>query len=151
MLIFGHFGAPALGLVGSAIASLCTTGLMALALGLFIALHPKIRRFFLFGHMRRPGPGRLAGKCFRIGTPIALTLAFEVAVFSAAVYLMGWIEHRECRRACDRAANRLDRLHGAVGHQPGDGIRVGLALRRAGPALDRRLRAGHRSPWRWPS
>jgi MATE family multidrug resistance protein len=91
VLIFGHFGAPALGLIGSAIASLCTTSLMALALGLFIALHPKIRRFSLFGHIQRPDPGRLA-QIFRIGTPIALTLAFEVSVFSAAVYLMGWID-----------------------------------------------------------
>ena len=91
MLIFGHWGAPGLGLVGSAIASLSTTSLMAIALGLFIAFHPKVRRYRLFGHVHRPDSARLRA-IVRIGTPIALTLAFEVSVFGAAVYFMGWID-----------------------------------------------------------
>jgi MATE family multidrug resistance protein len=91
VLIFGHWGAPALGLVGSAIASLTTTTLMASALGLFIVLHRRVRRYHLFGHVLRLDRARLAA-IFRIGTPIALTLAFEVSVFGAAVYFMGWID-----------------------------------------------------------
>ncbi len=90
MLIFGNWGAPPLGLVGAGLASLITTTLMALGLGAFIVLHPKVRRFHLFGRMQRIDRARLAA-IFRIGTPIALTLAFEVSVFGAAVYLMGWI------------------------------------------------------------
>jgi MATE family multidrug resistance protein len=91
MLIFGHWGAPALGLQGSALASLVTTTLMALALALFIVTHPRIRRYHAFGRLYRLDPERLRA-IFRIGTPIAVTLAFEVSVFSAAVYLMGWID-----------------------------------------------------------
>jgi MATE family multidrug resistance protein len=91
LLIFGHFGAPALGLVGSAIASVTTTVVMATALALFICVQSRIRRFHLFGHIHRIDPVRLHA-IFRIGTPIALTLAFEVTVFSAAIYLMGWID-----------------------------------------------------------
>ncbi len=54
-------------------------------------LHPRIRRFHLFGRMCRPDWQRLAA-IVRIGTPIAITMAFEVTVFAAAVYLMGWID-----------------------------------------------------------
>jgi MATE family multidrug resistance protein len=90
MLVFGNWGAPALGLVGSALASLITTTLMALSLGAFIAFHPKVGRWHLFGRLQRVDRARLAA-IVRIGTPIALTLAFEVSVFGAAVYLMGWI------------------------------------------------------------
>ena len=68
-----------------------TTSLMATGLGLYVATHPKIRRFHLFGRIHRVDGARLT-EIFRIGTPIALTLAFEVSVFSAAVYLMGWID-----------------------------------------------------------
>lgn len=91
ILIFGHFGAPALGLVGSACASLATTTLMAAALGFYVAMQPRTRRFRLFGHFHRVDVQRLRA-LFRIGTPIALTLLFEVSVFGAAVYLMGWID-----------------------------------------------------------
>lgn len=90
-LIFGHWGAPALGLTGSAVASLMTTSLMAIGLGLYIAFHRGTRRYHLFGRIYRPDLARLRA-IFRIGTPIALTLAFEVSVFGAAVYLMGWID-----------------------------------------------------------
>ena len=91
VLIFGHLGAPALGLAGSATASLITTTLMAAALGVYVATQARTRRFHLFGHLYRIDIQRLRA-IFRIGTPIALTLLFEVSVFSAAVYLMGWID-----------------------------------------------------------
>ena len=90
-LIFGHFGFPALGLIGSAWASLITTSVMALSLGFYVASHPRIRRFHLFGRVHRPDMKRIRS-IFRIGMPIAVTMAFEVTVFTAAVYLMGWID-----------------------------------------------------------
>jgi MATE family multidrug resistance protein len=91
VLIFGHLGATALGLEGSAIASLVTTLVMTTSLALYITGQRRVRRFHLFGRILRVDSERLRAM-FRIGTPIALTLAFEVSVFSAAVYLMGWID-----------------------------------------------------------
>jgi MATE family multidrug resistance protein len=44
----------------------------------------------IFGRLFRPDWERLA-TIIRVGVPIAFTLAFEVTVFSAAVYLMGLI------------------------------------------------------------
>ena len=91
MLIFGHWGAPALGMNGSAWASFATTFFMAAALGVYIVIQRRTRRFHLFGRFLRLDRDRLA-KVVRIGTPIALTLAFEVTIFSIAIYFMGWID-----------------------------------------------------------
>ena len=91
MLIFGNWGTPQLGLSGAAIASLATTGVMTGALVLFLQLDRRVRRFHLFGRFWRADVSRLR-VILRLGTPIALTMAFEVSVFSAAVYLMGWID-----------------------------------------------------------
>ncbi|HVL78138.1 MAG TPA: MATE family efflux transporter [Sphingomicrobium sp.] len=91
MLIFGNWGAPQLGLVGAAVATIITTSLMALALALAIVLLPRIRRFHAFGRFWRADMVRLRA-IFRLGLPIALTLAFEISIFSAAIYLMGWID-----------------------------------------------------------
>jgi MATE family multidrug resistance protein len=91
LLIYGHWGFPKLGLVGSGIASTVTSGLMAMVLVAVILLHRSFRRAHIFGYLYRPDWERLA-TIMRIGTPIAFTLAFEVTVFSAAVYLMGLID-----------------------------------------------------------
>ena len=91
MLIFGHWGAPELGMIGSAWASLITTFFMAGTLAAYVFGQNRVRRFHLFGHLLRVDRSRLK-KIFRIGTPIALTLAFEVSIFSIAVFFMGWID-----------------------------------------------------------
>ena len=91
MLIFGIWGAPRLGLVGAAYATIVTTSLMALALAMLITRLGRIRRFHVFGRIWRPDPARMQAM-FRLGLPIALTMAFEISVFSAAIYLMGWID-----------------------------------------------------------
>ena len=91
MLIFGQWGAPELGMIGSAWASLITTFFMAGTLAAYVFCQKRVRRFHLFGHLIRVDRARLA-KIFRIGTPIAFTLAFEVSIFSVAVYFMGWID-----------------------------------------------------------
>ena len=91
VLIYGKFGLPALGLIGSGLASTITYTLMALVLAGVILFHRSFRRTYVFGRLFRPDWQRL-GDIVRIGTPIAFTLAFEVTVFSAAVYLMGLID-----------------------------------------------------------
>ncbi len=89
-LIFGHWGFPALGLQGSGIASTLTTTFMFLVLAAIVLLQRNFRRYHIFGRFFRWDGERLR-EIFRLGTPIALTLAFEVTVFSAAVMLMGLI------------------------------------------------------------
>ena len=91
MLVFGNFGAPALGLEGSAIASLTTHFIMTGLLGLAVWTMPRLRLMHLFGRWWRPDWPRLR-QLARIGAPIAATWAFEVGIFSAAIYLMGLID-----------------------------------------------------------
>ncbi len=89
-LIFGELGLPKLGLVGAGIGSSIVYTLMFVAMALIIVRHPKFRRYHLFGRWWRSDWPRF-GEIWRLGSPIALTMGFEVTVFSAAVFLMGLI------------------------------------------------------------
>lgn len=89
-LIFGHWGLPAMGVAGSGLASTITNTTMFAVLAGVCIWNGRFRRYHLFGHFFRWDGERLA-ELFRLGTPIALTLLFEVSVFGAAVFLMGLI------------------------------------------------------------
>ncbi|MCF4165800.1 MATE family efflux transporter [Zavarzinia compransoris] len=89
-LVFGDFGLPRLGVIGAGVAS-SLSGLTALiALGLYLRTDRQFRRFRLLGRFWRPDWPRL-GHVFRIGTPIGLTITFEVLLYSGAAQLMGLI------------------------------------------------------------
>lgn len=87
-LIFGHFGLPALGVVGAGLGSSLTQSFLFLTLALVIQLHPRFRRYHVFGRWWQADWPRYAA-LWRLGGPIAVTLGLEVTVFNAAVFLMG--------------------------------------------------------------
>src|SRR4051812_14301648 len=89
-LIFGKFGFPALGLRGAGIGSSCANAFMFLAMAAVVVLHPRFRRYRLFGRFWRSDWQRFR-EVWRLGLPIAVTLALEITVFNAAVFLMGLI------------------------------------------------------------
>jgi MATE family, multidrug efflux pump len=89
-LIFGKFGLPKLGLVGAGIGSASANLFMFLALALVVVLHPRFRRYRLFGRFWHADWQRFRD-VWRLGLPIAVTLALEVTIFNAAVFLMGLI------------------------------------------------------------
>ena len=90
MLIFGHLGLPAMGLYGSATASVITTWMTIAAFGAILVLDPRMRRYRLFGRWWRPEWPRM-GQLIRLGVPIAATMTLEGALFSGAAFLMGLI------------------------------------------------------------
>lgn len=90
LLVFGNAGLPALGLEGSAIASVVTSWAMAAAYVAILRGDRRLRRYRLFGKWWRAEWRRLA-EVVRLGVPIALTMTFEGALFSAAGLLMGLI------------------------------------------------------------
>lgn len=90
LLIFGHWGFPALGLAGSALATLAGNIAMALAYALILLFDRRLRRYRLFGRFWRPEWSRL-GEIVRLGAPIALSWTFEGALFGGAAVLMGLI------------------------------------------------------------
>jgi MATE family multidrug resistance protein len=126
LLVFGHWGLPALGLDGSAIASVVTSVMMLLAYAAILILDPRIRRYRLFGRWWRAEWPRFA-QLVRLGAPIAMTMTFEGAMFSAAAFLMGLIGVTEV------AAHAVALQIAAVAFQVPYGlaqattIRVGLA------------------------
>ena len=88
--VFGHLGAPALGLDGSAIASVVSMTAMAVAYALILALDPKLRRYRLWGRWWVSEWSRFR-EIVRLGVPIMLTWMFEGALFGGAALLMGLI------------------------------------------------------------
>lgn len=87
-LIFGKFGFPALGLLGAGIGSSCASTFMFVAMAVVVSVHPRFRRYRLFGRFWRADWQRFR-EVWRLGLPIAVTLALEITIFNAAVFLMG--------------------------------------------------------------
>jgi MATE family multidrug resistance protein len=89
-LIFGHFGLPALGLVGSGLGSTITWLIMCAALIAVIVTDRQFRRFHLFGRFWRFDSQRTIAM-IKLGWPIGATMGLEIGVFALAAYFMGWI------------------------------------------------------------
>jgi multidrug resistance protein, MATE family len=89
-LIFGKFGFPALGLWGAGIGSSITGLFQFIFLACVAMIHPRFRRYHLFGRCWRADWPRFRA-IWKLGFPIALALGFEASVFAAAVILMGYI------------------------------------------------------------
>jgi MATE family multidrug resistance protein len=92
VLIFGHLGAPALGVVGSAWATTISRWLLMvvlMALG-WSRLWPYLRQ-------RRPEVRHLAplGRMLRLGVPIGLQYVLEFGAFALVALMMGWLGTRE--------------------------------------------------------
>ncbi|MGY6569830.1 MAG: MATE family efflux transporter [Salinarimonas sp.] len=89
-LIFGNFGAPAMGLNGAGIATTLTASFMFVMLTLIARRDRRFRRYALFGRFWRADWPRFF-ELWRLGMPISAMILFEVMIFSAALFLMGMI------------------------------------------------------------
>lgn len=90
MLIFGHFGAPAMGLAGSAIATTLVRSSMAFLLfGWIVArgLHRGAWRPWSRASFARAG----VVKTFAYGLPVGVQMGLEVWAFQAATLMAGWL------------------------------------------------------------
>lgn len=88
VLIFGNLGAPEMGIVGSAWASVIAQAASMIVIALYaIRIFPE---HTLFRRFWRADWEALA-RVFRLGWPIGITNIAEVGLFSAASLMMGWL------------------------------------------------------------
>lgn len=88
VLMFGKFGAPALGAVGCGLASAITMWLMAIGLAIYVFTHPRYKPLEI---LSRVAPVRLPvlAEILSLGWPIMLTIGAESGLFSAMSILAG--------------------------------------------------------------
>ncbi len=86
--VFGHFGAPAMGLEGSALSTLITSLITLLAYIAAIQADRRMRRYHAFGRFWQAEWQRL-GDIVRLGLPVALIVVAEGGFFGSAAFLMG--------------------------------------------------------------
>lgn len=89
-LVFGNLGAPALGLDGSAIATIIASLFTLGAYVLAIQHNRILRRYYIWGRFWRAEWQRLRD-IVRVGAPVAVTVVAEAGFFSGAAFLMGLI------------------------------------------------------------
>jgi len=87
-LIFGHFGAPRLGIVGSGMATSASQVFGFVSMLAIIHTNPDLRAYRMFRRFNRPARVKLA-EVFRLGLPIGVTTLFEAMLFNAMTLLMG--------------------------------------------------------------
>jgi MATE family multidrug resistance protein len=87
-LIFGHFGLPRLGLIGSGLSSACSYTFSFVAMVIVVWLTPSLRQYRIFRRFHRPHLEKL-WEVFRLGMPIGMTMIFEAMLFNSATLIMG--------------------------------------------------------------
>ncbi|QKG71119.1 MATE family efflux transporter [Erythrobacter mangrovi] len=88
--VFGNFGAPAMGLEGSALASVVTSLVQFASYLVAIYTDRRLRRYRIFGNWWRPEWPRLR-ELVALGGPVMIIIIAEAGLFSGAALLMGWI------------------------------------------------------------
>lgn len=140
VLMFGHLGFPAMGVVGAGIASALTNAFMfAVLLGVCLA-DRRFRRYRLLGRIWRTDRARLR-ELFAIGVPIGFSMSFETWVFNVGAFLMG--AFGAVALAAHAVALQVAAITFMVpmGISQAATVRVGLAAGRGDPA------GVHRAGW----
>lgn len=89
-LVFGRLGFPELGIFGSGLATSFASFVMFAGMAIVCVVEKRFRRYRVFGRFWRSDWPRFWA-LLKLGAPISGILAFEVTIFNAAAFLMGWL------------------------------------------------------------
>jgi len=90
VLMFGHFGFPALGLVGTGYASAIVMWCACLLLLLYFRWKYGHLKIFTVENLLSSQSRSQMWELICIGVPIGITIGFEISMFSASTFGMGW-------------------------------------------------------------
>jgi MATE family multidrug resistance protein len=127
--IFGHLGAPAMGLAGAGVGTLLSRIFMAAAMVMVVVRSPYLRSFdpfFSRFHIHKP----MMKSLIKLGIPAGFQYVFEVSCFAGASVLIGWIGTNEL--AAHQIALNLSSISYmfSLGISAAATVRVGTALGR---------------------
>ncbi len=88
LLIFGNFGFPKMGIVGAAIGTLVSRILMVVYIWFLLKSKKKFQDYVTRFNFRKLEK-KVIRKIINLGFPSALQMFFEVAIFTAAIWLSG--------------------------------------------------------------
>jgi MATE family multidrug resistance protein len=90
IFIYGHLGAPAMGLDGAGLSTLLSRIAALVAIFLYVLRARRFGGALPAGWLRRLHPERLRS-LLKIGLPTSAQLLLEVSAFAAAAIMMGWL------------------------------------------------------------
>jgi MATE family, multidrug efflux pump len=89
ILVFGNFGAPALGASGAAWATTISRWAMFFGLAAYV-FGKRWMREYAVAAPRGPVDWQLVRRLVRLGGPVGMQLGMEIGIFAGALMLMGW-------------------------------------------------------------
>jgi MATE family multidrug resistance protein len=122
LLIFGHWGLPEMGLMGSCWASFIARFLMALVMFLYVYKNSYFKKYWI-GFSFKNVSKELTKKILAIGVPSGLQWVFEVGAFAFAVIMIGWISPKA------QAAHQVALSIAAVTYMMASGLSAAASVR----------------------
>ena len=102
-LVFGKFGFPTIGLIGSAWATLISRTIMMIVMLVVVYLNKTTKPLLYLQQFDY----QYLIKLIRLGIPMGLQLFFEVAAFAGAVIVIGWLPDASVNRSAHQIAMNM--------------------------------------------
>ncbi len=122
LLVFGHWGFPEMGLMGSCWASFIARIIMALVMFLYVFIHRDFKSYRRkFNEVKVSWD--LSKKILAIGIPSGLQWVFEIGAFSFSAIMIGWIGAKQ------QAAHLIAISLAAVTYMIASGVGAAVTVR----------------------
>ncbi len=136
LMIFGHWGFPEMGLMGSCWASFISRVAMAIAMFLYVYYNRHFKVYWKGFNLKNISK-ELIQKILALGVPSGLQWVFEVGAFSFAVIMIGWISPEA------QAAHQIALSVAAITYMMASGLSAAASVR-VGNQFGLKNRAGVR-------